>query len=154
MFCKSFHKVDLVVLIASNSVDHHKWSIVRLNWPNLYYSTKTCGYYPHLILLSIWKVSRSPYLVSRCYECFIVFILSCMQLDHNIIWRKNWWNKLKFYWFLIHPSPLSNLAYLIFPTRSTKNVEQNTQRKIQNKKYTHECMKTQGIHKMYPWIYA
>ena len=34
--------------------------------------------------------------------------------DTNIIWWINWWSKIKFLWFLIHPSPLSNLAYLIF----------------------------------------
>ena len=37
-----------------------------------------------LVLLSIWKVSGSPYLESKCYECFNAFNFLCMQLDQNI----------------------------------------------------------------------
>ena len=73
------------------------------------------GIIPIAILLSIWKVSRLPNIVSKCYESFITFILSCMQLEQIICWWFNWW--IKFFILLVHDSPLpfSNLAYLIFP---------------------------------------
>ena len=44
---------------------------------------KVVGIIPTLVLLSIWKVSRSPYCVSKYYECFNAFNFSCMQLDQN-----------------------------------------------------------------------
>ena len=129
--CKSFHKVDQIVIINPNREDHQKWSIVSLNRPTLYSSTKTCGYHPHpsftFYLEGLWVTISCV----KCYECFISFILSCMQLDQNVIWRINWWNKIKFYWFLIHRSPLSNLAYLIFLTIGIKSL------RFSHKKFKH-----------------
>ena len=72
------------------------------------------GIIPTLVLLPIWKVSRSPYLVSKCYEWFYVFSSLCLHLILEYTLRLISLNELKVLKLLIQPSPLSNLAYHIY----------------------------------------
>ena len=87
--CKSFCKVDLVVLIAPNSKSSEV-IIVSLNMPTLYCSTKACGYHPHpnftFYLEGFW-VTKLCVKVLWMFWYFQLF-MHTIRSEHT--WRINW----------------------------------------------------------------